>query len=62
MASPARSPFTSATKVGTPAAEKPFDQALQGDGLAGAGRAGDQPVAVGALELELLRLAAAGCR
>ena len=39
---------------------KPFDDALQGDGLAGAGRAGDQAVAVGALELELLRIAAAG--
>ena len=36
-----------------------FDDALQRDRLAGAGRSGDQAVAVGALELELLRLRAA---
>ena len=39
---------------------QPFDDALQCDGLAGAGRAGDQSVAIGALQLEDLRLAAAG--
>ena len=60
MARPARSPLTSATKVGTPAARQPLDDALKGDGLAGAGRAGDQPVAVGALELERLGIGAAG--
>ena len=54
------SPFTSATNVGTPAVGQALDDSLQGDGLAGAGRAGDQPVAVGALQLELLRLGAAG--
>ena len=59
MARPARSPFTSATKVGTPGGRQAFDDALQGDGLAGAGRAGDQAVAVGALQLELLRIGAA---
>ncbi len=35
-------------------AAEPLDDALQGNGLAGAGRAGDQPVAVGALEDEFL--------
>ena len=37
-----------------------FDDALDGDGLAGAGRARDQAVAVGALQFEGLRVCAAG--
>ena len=41
---------------------KALDDALQRDRLAGAGRAGDQAVAVGALELELLRIGAARVR
>ena len=52
---------TSATKVGTPASEA-FDDALQRHRLAGAGRARDQAVAVGALEVEHLRLATTACR
>ncbi|MCY1170766.1 hypothetical protein D9M73_108540 [compost metagenome] len=43
-------------------ARKAFDDALDGDGLAGAGRARDQPVAIGALEFELLGIAATGTR
>ena len=38
-----------------------LDDALQGDGLAGAGRSGDQAVAVGPAELEALGVAAAAC-
>ena len=37
----------SATKTGTPASREAFGQHLERDGLAGAGRAGDQAVAVG---------------
>ena len=44
-----RSPLTSAMNTGTPIAEKRFGQHLQRDGLAGAGGAGDQAVAVGQL-------------
>ena len=40
---------------------KALDDALQGDGLAGAGGARDQSVTVGALELELLWIPAACC-
>ena len=49
-----RSPFTSATKTGHAGGGEALDDALQGHRLAGAGRARDQAVAVGALEFELL--------
>ena len=39
-----------------------LDNALQGDGLAGAGGARDQPVAIGALQLERLRIGPAAAR
>jgi hypothetical protein len=44
---PVRSPFTSAMNTGTPIFAEVFGQGLQRDGLAGAGGAGDQAVAVG---------------
>ena len=40
---------------------KAFDNPLQRDGLAGAGRPGDQAMAVGAFEVQHLRLGAAAC-
>jgi hypothetical protein len=43
---PLRSPLTSAMKTGTPICEK-LGQFLQRDGLAGAGGAGDQAMAIG---------------
>ncbi len=43
-----------------PRLRQSFDDSLQRHRLAGAGRPGDQPVPIGALELELLRLGAAG--
>jgi hypothetical protein len=43
---PVRSPFTSAMNTGTPM-RKTLGQGLQRDGLAGAGGAGDEAVAVG---------------
>jgi hypothetical protein len=43
-----------------PGGGEAFDQTLQGDCFARSGRAGDQPVAVGAREFKLLPLAAAG--
>ncbi len=46
-ARPERSPFTSAMNTGTPMRREPFGEHLQGDGLAGAGGAGDQAVPVG---------------
>ena len=46
-------------EAGDAGGRKSFDDALQGDCLAGAGRARDQAVAVGALIVEYLRLAAA---
>jgi hypothetical protein len=58
MARPDRSPFTSATKQGTPPRQA-VDDALDGDGLAGAGRARDQAVAIGAAKIERQWLAAA---
>jgi len=44
---PDRSPLTSAMKTGTPMRGKRSASDLQRDGLAGAGGAGDQAVAVG---------------
>ena len=44
---PVRSPLTSAMNTGTPMPAEVLGQGLQGDGLAGAGGAGDQAVAVG---------------
>ena len=46
-AMPARSPFTSAMNTGTPMRAEVLGEHLQRDRLAGAGRAGDQAVAVG---------------
>ena len=53
MEMPDRSPFTSATNTGTPGG-KTLGEALQGHRLAGAGRARDQAVAVGAAQFERL--------
>ena len=47
LARPERSPFTSAMNTGTPMRAQALGEHLQGDGLAGAGGAGDEPVAVG---------------
>jgi hypothetical protein len=44
---PVRSPLTSAMNTGTPMLREVLGQGLQRDGLAGAGGAGDQAVAVG---------------
>ena len=46
---PERSPLTSAMNTGTPMRLKRLGEHLEGDGLAGAGRAGDQAVTVGHL-------------
>jgi hypothetical protein len=40
-------------------ARQAFDDSLEGDGLAGTGGAGDQPVPIGARQLQGLRLSAA---
>ena len=54
-AMPDRSPLTSARNTGTPMLREMLGQHLQRDGLAGAGRAGDQPVAIGQRRTEHAR-------
>ena len=60
LAMPAKSPFTSATNTGTPAFGQALGENLQGDRLAGAGGAGDQPVPVGHGQVQHFRLLAGG--
>ena len=58
---PARSPLTSAMNVGTPMREKRSASTCRRDGLAGAGGAGDQAVAVGEARQQI-EVAAVGVR
>ncbi len=61
MARPDRSPFTSATKQGTPAADRPSMMPWMVTVLPVPVAPRDQAVAVGAFQLELLALRRSHC-
>ncbi len=55
---PERSPLISAAKTGTPGDENASAKNLHGHGLAGAGGAGDETMAIGHGQIETFALAA----